>query len=81
MPAPVSIAFWLHANISVSLVMDLGSDSLEANELLLWDPEIKKEVHGPCQFFQSSYVLFIQRFQFLDFETLNNEIDHLILQM
>lgn len=33
----------------------LDSDSLEANELLLWDTEIRKEIHGPCQFSQSSY--------------------------
>lgn len=54
-PAPRSVAFWLHTNVSVLQAMGLGSGPLEAKELLLWDTEVIKEIHGPCHSFQSSH--------------------------
>lgn len=53
--APVSIVFWLHASIAVSLAMGFGVGPLEVNELFWGDAEMRKEIRGPCQFLQSSY--------------------------
>lgn len=53
--APVSIVFWLHASMAASLAMVFGDGPLEVNELFWGDAEMRKEIRGPCQFFQSSY--------------------------